>query len=583
MNEIVTDPIKSDVKITKVYHKGSLLLEAVSNGRLQMVKYLLEVYKTKYFKHTKWQWNDKLGLWRDFDSSTQEKIQQSKFDSIINLQFGDELSTVDLKSKKQILNGGLERKIRQVIKPIARIAEDKQDNETETFTEVILSSSDFIYESAESLEMVQLLVDEGVVDPTAWYLPCDDSSSFNPLYLPNNTNAKLDKIFMKWCSNILSRSGVSNQMNLLDIKSNISSDIQENRRRDQSRLTDGLETAPSLDITQESFYPKDYVTHFTPLAFISELPNNNVGYNFPIETMHLLMIQCLCMWGEISRQNYTITKPNHAFSIYIYTYEAKNGDQIYAAMNAAMRNTIKDKIEFWRPLIYCLDNALLSLPEYKGKLYRGINLRFPEAFYREGCEVRWPSFSSSSSERRVAEEFSGTGDGTLFFLTSIHARDVRWLSRYPKECEVLFRPNTNFVIKSRLMGNTDIGSFYSRCDNIAMDESLPKDTDFVDLIVRIPQQYITEGLEHLHQTPHSISVSQSIDTKSSQNPSKKVDDRNSNNFCVPMRTSSVQTEMIDTNAIEFQGQEPSPYIVNILDLKSHICPTTPTFKDYFGY
>jgi len=42
--------------------------------------------------------------------------------------------------------------------------------------------------------------------------------------------------------------------------------------------------------------------------------------------------------------------------------------------------------------------------------------------------------------------------------------------RFPNEEEVLFLPNTAFEITTTLFGATDIGQFYCRVDNIAMEE-----------------------------------------------------------------------------------------------------------------
>ena len=55
-------------------------------------------------------------------------------------------------------------------------------------------------------------------------------------------------------------------------------------------------------------------------------------------------------------------------------------------------------IDFWRPLIWHTDVALLALPKFEGKLYRGINCRFDESSYKAGETVCWPSFSRFAPE-----------------------------------------------------------------------------------------------------------------------------------------------------------------------------------------
>jgi len=71
----------------------------------------------------------------------------------------------------------------------------------------------------------------------------------------------------------------------------------------------------------------------------------------------------------------------------------------------------------------------------------------------------------------VAAEFAEGESGTLFFLTSVNAKPISAISRFPEEAEVLFPPNTVFEITSNLLGNSEIGSFYGRVDNIAMTET----------------------------------------------------------------------------------------------------------------
>ena len=93
--------------------------------------------------------------------------------------------------------------------------------------------------------------------------------------------------------------------------------------------------------------------------------------------------------NELRRQRVTLS-PLHIVPIYVYTYELSDddgGDQIYSAMNRAMRVHDVAGIDFWRPLIWQIDRALQLLPRHSGRLYRGINVRFSEAEYRTGQTV----------------------------------------------------------------------------------------------------------------------------------------------------------------------------------------------------
>ena len=52
-----------------------------------------------------------------------------------------------------------------------------------------------------------------------------------------------------------------------------------------------------------------------------------------------------------------------------------------------MRLHDADGVDFWRPLIWQVDCALQLLPTHRGKLYRGISVRFSEQDYRTGQKV----------------------------------------------------------------------------------------------------------------------------------------------------------------------------------------------------
>ena len=141
---------------------------------------------------------------------------------------------------------------------------------------------------------------------------------------------------------------------------------------------------------------------------------------------------------ELGRQRVALS-PRHIVPIYVYTYELPDDadtDQIYGAMNRAMRLHDSTAIDFWRPLIWHVDKALQMLPKYTGKLYRGISVRFSEQDYREGQQVCWPALSSASAERAVAQAFVKGDEGSLFFIQSTAGRAISKFSKFPDEAEV---------------------------------------------------------------------------------------------------------------------------------------------------
>ena len=153
---------------------------------------------------------------------------------------------------------------------------------------------------------------------------------------------------------------------------------------------------------------------------------------------------------------------------------------------------------------------LQALPPVKAKLYRGIDCTFKSAEYTTGGRICWPAFSSASESLAVAKEFSAGDSGTLFFLLSRSAKAIAAYSRFPEEEEVLFPPNTTFSITSVLQGSSDIGQFYSRIDNIAMEELEKVDSapgspgkllafqkDFARVLRQLPADLQEETMSHL--------------------------------------------------------------------------------------
>ena len=192
---------------------------------------------------------------------------------------------------------------------------------------------------------------------------------------------------------------------------------------------------------QVVFYPPGYYNDTGTLVFCSQLPENEVGLRFEFGPIVRMIVMTLMKVNEMMRQNRQGINPRHVVAIYVYTFELKypddtGGDQIYGAMNKAMRLRLEKEIQFWRPLIWEIDVALAALPSYTGKLYRGINCRFDTGTYTPGNTICWPSFSSASRSKAVAEEFSKGDEGSLFFLHSESAKKIDAFSRFPDEEEV---------------------------------------------------------------------------------------------------------------------------------------------------
>eukprot|EP01006_Ploeotia_vitrea_P051550 TRINITY_DN67577_c8_g1_i11.p1 TRINITY_DN67577_c8_g1~~TRINITY_DN67577_c8_g1_i11.p1 ORF type:complete len:1276 (+),score=127.69 TRINITY_DN67577_c8_g1_i11:575-3829(+) len=151
-------------------------------------------------------------------------------------------------------------------------------------------------------------------------------------------------------------------------------------------------------------------------------------------------------YGKMSR--------DHIMALYVYSYEC----DIYKVVNNAVRKCDTKVIEEWKPFLYYLINALRVLPKEKEtmKVFRGISVNVDRALYKVGQEVRWASFSSSSGDQSVAQQFLGdsAAGGTIFIISTQSAASIQQFSAYPEEDEVLFPPNTEFTVQNVLSKKT---------------------------------------------------------------------------------------------------------------------------------
>jgi len=124
----------------------------------------------------------------------------------------------------------------------------------------------------------------------------------------------------------------------------------------------------------------------------------------------------------------------------MYTLESP----FYAHINKIMREGTPEEVEQYRDTIYFLDHALAKVPKFTGSVFRGIDVQLPN--YKVGSKVVWQSFSSSSTDVKVATEFLEGGSGTLFLIESKNGHQISQFSSIPSESECLFQPNSVFQI-----------------------------------------------------------------------------------------------------------------------------------------
>jgi hypothetical protein len=126
-------------------------------------------------------------------------------------------------------------------------------------------------------------------------------------------------------------------------------------------------------------------------------------------------------------------------------------------MNAALRDQSRSKVKKWRDYIWLLMHALQLLPPApEVTLYRATN-RGADTLggdYADGKQFVWSGFSSTATTIDVMKFFMGKQGTprTIFQLEVLHncGRDVKALSLFGRENEVLLPPNAQFQVVSKL-------------------------------------------------------------------------------------------------------------------------------------
>ncbi|XP_043090191.1 NAD(P)(+)--arginine ADP-ribosyltransferase 2-like [Puntigrus tetrazona] len=135
---------------------------------------------------------------------------------------------------------------------------------------------------------------------------------------------------------------------------------------------------------------------------------------------------------------------NHSIAIYVYTNFNSN---VYRNFNTAVRNGKKNytKQAFnWYSLQFLLTDAIKVLTETQIKCkvtYRGTKAQFYQNV--KGKKIRFGSFTSSSLERKVAQDF---GNISCFEIKTCEGADVIKYSKYPEQKEVLIPPYEKFKV-----------------------------------------------------------------------------------------------------------------------------------------
>eukprot|EP00812_Abedinium_dasypus_P002397 NODE_1292_length_1183_cov_307.601950.p1 GENE.NODE_1292_length_1183_cov_307.601950~~NODE_1292_length_1183_cov_307.601950.p1 ORF type:complete len:357 (-),score=71.33 NODE_1292_length_1183_cov_307.601950:95-1165(-) len=148
----------------------------------------------------------------------------------------------------------------------------------------------------------------------------------------------------------------------------------------------------------------------------------------------------------------------HAAALFAYTEESP----LYSTLNHTMRTPhsasypTDTQLQRYADYIVHLQNALHCLPahvsEVQGKVYRGMKVLLPPQAYPVTKTITWQAFTSATKSVMATLTFLDVQpgrrlQGSLFIIESMTAKDVRHFSQYPSEEEVVFLPNSQFVVE----------------------------------------------------------------------------------------------------------------------------------------
>lgn len=126
-------------------------------------------------------------------------------------------------------------------------------------------------------------------------------------------------------------------------------------------------------------------------------------------------------------------------AIYLYTMQTS----FYGELNKTLRQKNRKEIEPWFPFLKLFNSALDKLPDYRGVLWRGVNINLSKEFKGDKVYTWWP-FTSCSEVPEVVKSFMDAMESTLFTIDSKNGKVISLYSYFPNEKEVLLRMGTTF-------------------------------------------------------------------------------------------------------------------------------------------
>jgi hypothetical protein len=142
-------------------------------------------------------------------------------------------------------------------------------------------------------------------------------------------------------------------------------------------------------------------------------------------------------------------------AIIAYTHDLSSGSKdgnLYYEKNKMLRDRSAagrgQMMSTWGVCVHYMLKGLARLPDFSGVCYRG----FPssdkediESRYREGREIQWGAFSSTTTDVAAARYFAGLG-GVVAKIKLLSGKDICKISFFETEKEIISLPNDKFLV-----------------------------------------------------------------------------------------------------------------------------------------
>ena len=351
----------------------SLLDAAVASGEPATIRCVFQAYKARYPHCLRWQYHAGHGLWDTYPEFIQQQIAHALARSLpaVALGQGQSLDLANLEHR-----AGDETRRMQCHMPtlLQYLAPDGGARVTAAPGDVpdwerafVTLVSGSVAAAARDPATLLLLATEGMVDPTLWQPAC--KHKYQQLAVPEHCSPQ-------WLSDAL--------MAFLRPAFGFADDValalpaeargrrsrrgtaplgRQVRGQGESRFSDGL-LDPGGSAPRSAFYDAGYRCKQGAIAFSLALPDNDLGLLFTNDPIVEMCAEAVIKVHELRRQRVTLSAV-HVVPLYVYTYELSgDGDQIYSAMNRAMRVHDEAGIAFWRPLIWQVTQGWGLVPDW---------------------------------------------------------------------------------------------------------------------------------------------------------------------------------------------------------------------------